>query len=60
MGDHPEIMFDHQDRSAGGNPLDQRGDPLDVLMTHTGSRFIGDFQGAFSPIRQFNRFPMCE
>src|SRR5579871_3743044 len=38
VGDHAQIMFDHQDGVFGGDALDQAGDLVDVLMAHAGHR----------------------
>src|ERR1700730_8393261 len=35
---HAEIMFDHQDGVFCGDTLDQRGDLVDVFMSHDGHR----------------------
>src|SRR3984893_11500221 len=38
IGYHAEIMFDHQDGVFCGDALDQRGDLVDVFMSHAGHR----------------------
>src|SRR5439155_26504395 len=38
VGDHREIMFDHQAGVLGRDALDQRRDLVDVFMTHYGPR----------------------
>src|SRR6185312_14327081 len=38
--DDAEIMLDHQNGAVGGDALDQRGDAVDVLVTHAGGRLI--------------------
>src|SRR3569833_1867635 len=38
--DDAQIMFDHQDGIFGGDPLDQGGDLVDVLVTHAGHRLV--------------------
>src|ERR1700761_9404716 len=40
VGNHAQIMFDHQDGVFCRNPLDQGGDLVDVLMAHTGHRLV--------------------
>src|ERR1700710_1498154 len=40
VGDHAQIVLDHQDGVFGGNALDQRGDLVDVLMAHAGHRLV--------------------
>src|ERR1700757_2327098 len=36
VGDHVQIMLDHQDGVLCGDALDQRGDLVDVFMAHAG------------------------
>src|SRR5665213_3754875 len=38
VGDHAQIMLDHQDGVLRRDPLDQCGDLVDVLMSHAGHR----------------------
>src|SRR5262245_44621018 len=33
VGNHAEIVLDHQHGAIGGDPLDQRGDAIDVLVS---------------------------
>src|SRR5262245_4990809 len=40
VGDHAEIVLDHQDRAVGRHLLDQRRDAVDVLVTHAGGRLV--------------------
>src|SRR5260370_28324429 len=36
IGDHAEVMLDHQYGAVGGDRFDQRGNAIDVLMPHAG------------------------
>src|SRR6266852_1522167 len=38
VGDHAEIVLDHQHCALGGDRFDQRADALDVLVSHSGHR----------------------
>src|SRR5258707_10491454 len=38
VGDHAQIVLDHQDGVLRGDALDQRGDLVDVLVAHAGHR----------------------
>src|SRR3982074_3326269 len=40
VGDHAEIVLDHQHRAVGGDRLDECADAIDVFVTHAGHRFI--------------------
>src|SRR5579883_3624461 len=40
VGDHAEVVLDHQHRAVGGDRLDQGGDAADVLMPHAGGRLV--------------------
>src|SRR5215831_5054979 len=40
IGDHAQIMLDHQDGVFRRDALDQRGDLVDVLMPHAGHRLV--------------------
>ncbi len=40
VGDDLKIVLDHQDRAVGGNPANEVGDPVDVLVAHARHRFI--------------------
>src|SRR5262245_37734852 len=40
VGDHAQIMLDHQHGAFGGDPLDERGDAVDVLMPHAGHGLV--------------------
>src|SRR5260370_9476795 len=40
VGDHAEVMLDHQHGAVGGDPLDERGDAIDVLVPHAGHRLV--------------------
>jgi len=72
IGDHAEIMLDHQHRAFGRHRLDEGADAIDVFVTHSGHGFVeqqhfgierqggGDLQSAFAPIGQFHRRPMGE
>src|SRR4051812_12717977 len=40
IGDHAQIMLDHQDGVFRRDALDQRGDLVDVLVTHAGHRLV--------------------
>src|SRR5690606_12681165 len=62
IGDDFEIMFDHQQRAVARHGLDQLGHVLDVLLAHSGQRFVEeqytwpqrqrgcDFQSALAPV----------
>src|SRR6266852_1775243 len=39
VGDHAEIVLDHQHGAVGGDRFDQRADALDVLVSHPGHGF---------------------
>src|ERR1041385_6476703 len=34
--DHAQVVLDHEHGAGGGDALDQRGDPLDILVSHAG------------------------
>src|SRR5665213_3784498 len=67
VGDHAQIMLDHQDGILRRDALDQRCDLVDVLMAHAGHRFVEqhhfgierqrgrDFQRALAPIGHLDR-----
>src|SRR5512143_1352961 len=38
--DDGQMVLDHQHRPVRGDALDQRGDPLDVLVRHAGGRLV--------------------
>src|SRR5229473_7004659 len=40
VGDHAEIVLDHQHRAVGGNRLDERADAFDVFVAHPGHRLV--------------------
>src|SRR5215472_169003 len=40
VGDHAEIVLDHQHRAVGRDPLDERGHAVDVLVPHAGHGLI--------------------
>src|SRR3954470_21368704 len=40
IGDHAQVMLDHQDRVLRGDALDQRRDLVDVLVAHAGHRLV--------------------
>src|SRR6185436_19359072 len=43
-GNDAEVVLDHQDRAVGRYPLDERTDPLDVLVTHARGRLVQEQQ----------------
>ncbi len=67
VGDDVQIVLDHQDRVFRGDALDQRGDLVDVFMSHAGHRLVEqhhfrierqrrcDFERAFAPIGHLDR-----
>ena len=70
IGDHAEIVLDHQHGAVGGDRLDQRADAVDVLVAHAGRRLVeqqhfgierqrgGDLERALAAIGQFHRRPI--
>ena len=72
IGDHREIVLDHQHGAVGGDALDQRADALDVLVPHAGGRLVeqqhfrierqrgGDLERALAAIGQLDRHPVGE
>src|SRR5258708_7768819 len=40
VGNHAEIVLDHQHSAIGGDPLDERGDAIDVLVSHARHRLV--------------------
>src|SRR5215510_13934744 len=40
VGNDAEVVLDHQHRAAGCDALDQRGDAVDVLVSHAGGRLV--------------------
>src|SRR6478609_9403995 len=67
IGHDAQIMLDHQDGVFRRDPLDERGDLVDVLMAHAGHRLVeqhhlrierqrgGDFQRALAAIGHLDR-----
>src|SRR6516225_8808912 len=72
VGDHAEVVLDHQHRALGSDCLDERADAIDIFVTHAGHRFVEqehfrverqrgcDLQGTLATVWQFNRRPMGE
>src|SRR5260370_10799567 len=72
VGDHAEVMFDHQYRPVGGDRLDECADAIDVFVAHPSHRFVEqqhfrierqggcDLQGTLAAVWQFHRRPMGE
>src|SRR5665647_1895570 len=70
IGDDRKIVLDHEHGAVGGDALDQLRNAGDILMAHTGGRFVeqqhfrierqrgGDFERALAAIRQFDRDPI--
>src|SRR5262249_56072833 len=40
VGDHAEIVFDHQHRAVGGDRLDECADTIDVFVAHPRHWFV--------------------
>src|SRR5438445_175504 len=72
VGDHAEVVLDHQHRASGSDRLDERADAIDIFVTHAGHRFVEqehfrverqcgcDLQGTLATVWQFNRRPTGE
>ena len=72
VGDHAEIVLDHQHGAVGGDRLDERADAVDVLVSHAGHRLVeqqhfrverqggGDLERALAAVGQFDRRGMGE
>src|SRR2546423_982789 len=72
VGDHAEIVLDHQHRALGGDRPDERADAIDVFMTHAGHRFVEqqhlrvkrqggcDLERALAAVWQLDRRPVGE
>src|SRR5262249_52628575 len=72
IGNHTEIVLDHQHRAIGRNALDQRADASDVLVPHARHRLVEqhqlgiererrcDLERALAAVGQLRRGPMRE